>query len=300
VPTATLSPGIKTPIKENNPGLYKHFTGCLNRTGKGQGRFLNPDAVSLCKGGKMGGKKKGSAQKKTKKTPMPKEKTKTQERVQTGIMEFDQLIDGGFLPNQNILLAGAPGTGKSTFAAQFVYNGAKNGEHGVYVSTQETKEKFYANMKKFGMDFEELEKKGTARFVEQKLTSNETFDIDEVVKAVMQINAKRIVYDSITMFGTKYPKENEKITNISECMRGLASKGAVVLWLTGKKCEEDEKFDPILSINDGIIEFGNITSKVESTRTITVVKLRGTEHDNRTHPMKITEKGLCVSKEEVI
>lgn len=249
----------------------------------------------------MNVKNKGTTQGNTgkkKKAPAPKQKT--QERIPTGIKEFDQLIDGGFLPNQNVLLAGAPGTGKSTFAAQFIYNGAKKGEPGVYVSTQETKENFYANMKKFGMDFEECEKKGTARFVEQELTSSETFDMSKVAKEVMQINAKRIVYDSINIFGTKYPKENEKLTNISECMRQLASRGAMVLWVTGKGYRENEKFDPILSICDGIVEFENIKSEMESTRTVTVVKLRGTEHDNRTHPMKITKKGLSVSREEIL
>ena len=223
------------------------------------------------------------------------------DRVPTNIPEFDQLIDGGFLPNQNILLAGAPGTGKSIFAAQFISNGIKfHDEPGVYVSQQETKEKFYANMLKFGMDFKKLEEEKKFVFVSQQLTTREMYEANEVIKAVIQIKAKRIVYDSTRIFDTKFPNDNERITLISEYMNGLSVRGIVVLWLTENRYEDRLEFDPIAFLADGIISFRHIISETENVRHISVIKLRGVKHDDRVHPMKITDKGIFVSAEEAI
>ncbi len=226
---------------------------------------------------------------------------KMKKKVRTDIPEFDQLIEGGFLPNQNILLSGVPGSGKSIFGAQFIYNGAKNqDEAGVYVSTQETREKFYANMLKFGMDFEELEKKGKIIFIEQQLTTSEMYDVEKVVAAIEKLKAKRVVYDSINIFDAKYPKKNEQITQISEYMRALSSTGSVVLWTTENKYEEEVEFDPIAFLSDGIISFRYQIDETENSRHISVIKLRGIKHDRKMHPMKITKKGIFVSREEEI
>ena len=45
------------------------------------------------------------------------------QRIPTGIPKFDELIEGGFPENSMILLVGYPGAGKTTFSAQFLYNG---------------------------------------------------------------------------------------------------------------------------------------------------------------------------------
>lgn len=46
-------------------------------------------------------------------------------RVKTGIPGFDELVAGGLPKESNILLTGIPGTGKTIFALQYLYNGAK-------------------------------------------------------------------------------------------------------------------------------------------------------------------------------
>ena len=55
------------------------------------------------------------------------------ERVATGIKGFDELIEGGFPKGSSILITGPPGSGKSIFSMQYLYNGAMNGENGIYV-----------------------------------------------------------------------------------------------------------------------------------------------------------------------
>jgi hypothetical protein len=59
------------------------------------------------------------------------------ERVPTGILGLDSLIEGGFPQGRSILITGEPGTGKSIFALQFLAEGLKRNEKCIFVSADE-------------------------------------------------------------------------------------------------------------------------------------------------------------------
>jgi KaiC/GvpD/RAD55 family RecA-like ATPase len=57
------------------------------------------------------------------------------DRCPTGIMGFDKICHGGFVRNSDNLIVGGPGSGKTTFLLQFLWNGASQfGENGLYCS----------------------------------------------------------------------------------------------------------------------------------------------------------------------
>jgi circadian clock protein KaiC len=56
------------------------------------------------------------------------------DRVESGIPGLDEMIEGGFIMPSAVLIAGAPGTGKTTMAVQSLFYGAKKGETGMFVS----------------------------------------------------------------------------------------------------------------------------------------------------------------------
>ena len=60
--------------------------------------------------------------------------------VATGIEGLDNILGGGFTPDRIYLVEGDPGSGKTTLALQFLLEGRRNGERGLYVSLSETKE----------------------------------------------------------------------------------------------------------------------------------------------------------------
>jgi circadian clock protein KaiC len=60
------------------------------------------------------------------------------ERVPTGIEGFDQTIEGGLPKGRSILVTGEPGTGKTIFALQFLFEGLKRGEKCMYVTADES------------------------------------------------------------------------------------------------------------------------------------------------------------------
>src|SRR6266568_2677443 len=75
------------------------------------------------------------------------------ERAQTGIASLDKIIEGGLARGDTIIVAGQPGTGKTTLGLQFLYHGAvRCGENGVYASVIESGEKLKRNARRFGWD----------------------------------------------------------------------------------------------------------------------------------------------------
>src|SRR5881628_2007646 len=82
------------------------------------------------------------------------------DRVPTGIKGLDELLGGGFPEGRCILIVGSPGSGKTTFAMQYLANGALRGDAGLYVTLDEHPEHIKQNMKGYNWDLDDLEKKG--------------------------------------------------------------------------------------------------------------------------------------------
>jgi KaiC/GvpD/RAD55 family RecA-like ATPase len=80
--------------------------------------------------------------------------------VSTGIPGVDEVLGGVGIPQgHTVLISGGPGSGKTTFAIQFLYKGAtEHGEPGVYITLDEEPEDIKKNMSHFGWDLEELER----------------------------------------------------------------------------------------------------------------------------------------------
>ena len=58
----------------------------------------------------------------------------------TGIPGLDHLLRGGLPRDRMHLIEGEPGTGKTTLALQFLLEGRRRGEEGLYVTLSETTE----------------------------------------------------------------------------------------------------------------------------------------------------------------
>src|SRR3954447_20567654 len=55
-----------------------------------------------------------------------------------GVVGLDDILVGGLARNRLFLAEGSPGTGKTTLALQFLLEGARAGEKGLYITLSET------------------------------------------------------------------------------------------------------------------------------------------------------------------
>src|SRR5436190_6034762 len=72
--------------------------------------------------------------------------------VPTGIAGLDDILSGGFTPNRVYLIEGDPGSGKTTLAMQFLLQGLRQGESGLYVTLSETREELQAVARSHGWE----------------------------------------------------------------------------------------------------------------------------------------------------
>lgn len=131
--------------------------------------------------------------------------------VSSGIEELDKILDGGFLEGQVIVVAGNPGSGKTTFGAQFLYDGLRKGEPGIFVSFVEPKEDFMKYMGLIGFDFAGYEEEGKFLFIEA-LTMKDADALNALIENVsresLRLGAKRLVLDSISALKTAFSKRD--------------------------------------------------------------------------------------------
>jgi len=124
------------------------------------------------------------------------------QRVKTGIDGLDQLIDGGFPRGRSILVAGAPGSGKTIFALQYAYRGVTEfNEPSIFVTLDEPKLHLLETARRFNWRLEELPENKfrliemiPSEFMELKPMGTTAF-IKDIAK---EIGAKRIVVDPLT------------------------------------------------------------------------------------------------------
>jgi len=79
-------------------------------------------------------------------------------RIKTYIQGFDEILNGGIPEGHVVLLAGEPGTFKSSIAYNLIYNNVKNDNRiGCYITLEQGRESLSTQMKEMGMDPSEVE-----------------------------------------------------------------------------------------------------------------------------------------------
>ncbi|PIN88854.1 hypothetical protein COU60_05530 [Candidatus Pacearchaeota archaeon CG10_big_fil_rev_8_21_14_0_10_34_76] len=247
---------------------------------------------------------KKSVSKKTVKKPLKKSSKKKIEkciRVKTGIPNFDSLMEGGFEKNSTNLVVGGPGSGKTILSTQFILEGIKNNEHCLYLTFEEKKEQFYHNMRRFGWDLEEYEKKGLFTFLEYTPIKIRTMLEEgggEVEHIIVKNKVKRIVIDSITSFALLFDDELKKREAALELFNMIKKWDCTSLLTYEGKPSRDEKMTSrtLEFESDSIIILHFIRKLVKRERFIEILKMRGTDHSKGVHKFQLGKSGIQVDK----
>ncbi|HAR62563.1 MAG: recombinase RecA [Candidatus Margulisiibacteriota bacterium] len=156
------------------------------------------------------------------------------EKISTGIIKLDELLGGGYPKGKSILIAGEPGTGKTLLSLQYLIDGAKRGEKGIYVSIDEKPEHVIHDAQEMGWDLKKYLDDGTilvidisSYFAKVRMAHDDMFDylkiIDDLSEHVTKMQAKRLVLDPIApMIFTEssFPLMSEYIRKLIFTMDG--------------------------------------------------------------------------------
>ena len=237
------------------------------------------------------------------------------ERVKTGIPGLDEVLHGG-IPRRNVvLLSGGPGTGKSIFGQQYLYNGLKAGENGVLVALEEHPVQIRINMSQFGWHIREYEEQhrfaivdaftggiGEAAKRERYVVRDPTdipLLIDIVRTAVKENDAQRVVIDSVsTLYITKPAIARGVVLQLKRVLSGLGCTSILVSQVS--VTERGFGGPGVEHAADGIIRLDLDEAEGRLWRSMIVWKMRGTSHSMQRHPFDITDKGIIVYHDKTL
>ncbi len=221
------------------------------------------------------------------------------ERISTGNGHLDTLLDGGFLRNSMILLAGNPGAGKTILSSNFIYSGAiVDDEPGVYACFAETRRRLINDMLKFGIDFDPLMRRRKVEVLDLSIGSETEVQsaLNQIFESITTLRAKRLVVDSISAMAMGLETEFEKRHLIRLLYRLIIKTGCTTIAITDIPWNSDRIGESIEEfVADGIILMEHSYDEAGSlTRRLRVTKMRGTNHSRKTHLYVINEKGIDI------
>jgi KaiC/GvpD/RAD55 family RecA-like ATPase len=229
---------------------------------------------------------------------LPEEASKEKiERVSTGVKGLDKIINGGFIPNSVVMVSGEAGTGKTILATQYIWNALCMGENGLYVTLQQTADEIKKDVAMFGRDFDKAEKMGQCRVLYTEPQDMKKI-IAIVLKNVRDLNAKRVVIDSITMLAEYAERKRDIRFHLTRLIQELKKMGVTALVIS--EVEEGShnlsKFGVEEYLVDGVVvlKCGVDVGLGGKPRSLYVKKLRRTSHDLNIHPFEISERGIKV------
>jgi len=220
-------------------------------------------------------------------------------RSKTGIAELDEMLRGGFMYKDAVMIAGSAGTGKTTLGLEYLVNGATQfGEPGIYLTFEQLPDQIYRDAENFGWNLKNLEAEDKLRVV---CTSPDLLlepDGEEQLlgDTIKELRPRRMVIDSLNHLEMYVPhgdirKESYRILMYLKT-RGISP---LVIW------EAQQGLDSYAVTQAGmsflvdcmlILKFVEIDSSMK--KALVIMKMRGSDHDKRLREYEITAHGLRV------
>lgn len=229
------------------------------------------------------------------------------EVMNTGVTGLDEMLDGGIPAGHIIAYMGSPGTGKSTFALQFIYAGLKKGENCIYLSLEESEENIINTASMFGWDLKPYitdRKLVLMRLSAMNIKVTVSRVENDLPKLFKSFGVKRLAIDPITLYEMMYDIESERREHLFNLAEKLREHGITVVMTseTNNSNSFSSKFGLIEYIADGVIILRQIRqSDLRAVNTvIEISKMRRVDHSRDIKPYVISKNGIVVHSEAEI
>lgn len=222
----------------------------------------------------------------------------------SGINGLDEITEGGLPRNRTTLICGGPGCGKTVMSMEFLIKGiTEYGEHGVYMAFEETAEELALNVASLGFDVNGFRKSGELYldyvFIDRsEILESGEYDLEALFirlgNAIEKVKAKRVVLDTIESLFSGLQNEAIIRSEIRRLFRWLKEKGvtAIVTGESGNGMLTRQGLEEYVS--DCVIFLDNKVHEQVSTRTLRIIKYRGSTHGSNEYPFLIDESGVSV------
>nr|WP_211114462.1 ATPase domain-containing protein [Azospirillum rugosum] len=224
------------------------------------------------------------------------------EKIQTGIPEFDLILRGG-LPFERLhLLEGAPGTGKTTIALQFLLKGREDGKRGLYVSLSETETELRASAASHGWSLDNI---GIFELVpleaqldrQQSVLYPSEVELGETMRLITDRieadNPDLVVIDSLSelrLLAHDQLRYRRQILALKQFLQGRRCTTLVLDDLTSQSGAKE-----LHSLMHSVISLEQIERTYGAARRrLRIAKMRGTEYQSGWHDFAITPGNVLI------
>jgi circadian clock protein KaiC len=237
---------------------------------------------------------------------IPEQQSRRQERssrrLPTGVPGLDEMMGGGIPAGDVVMLTGPAGSGKTTFATQFVAEGLAQGESCVVAVFEEFPEAYLARAKTSPVDLGEMIEAGRLAVIYLRpldLSVDEM--LAEILVAVQRLGATRVVIDSLSGFEIALAPtfRADFRESLYRLVGALTASGVTVMMTAevvdaypgGRFTNERVSFVTDDIVVQRYVEIGGRLRKV-----LAVVKMRGSEHATDFRDYTITPAGAVMGQ----
>jgi circadian clock protein KaiC len=231
--------------------------------------------------------------------------TKLLDKAEVGVAGLDDILAGGLARGRVYLLEGSPGTGKTTIALEFLLQGARKGEKGLYVTLSESDQELRDSAASHGwrldppIELFELVPPESLLDAEQQqsLLYSSDLELGETTKlifdAIERAKPSRIVLDSLSEIRLLAQSSLRYRRQILALKHYFARHGATVLMLDDLTTDTNDK--TIHSVAHGVIRLEELAPTYGAERRrLRVIKYRGQKFRGGYHDFTIETGGVKV------
>lgn len=223
-------------------------------------------------------------------------------RLGTGVPGLDDMMGGGIPAGDAILLAGPAGSGKTTFATQFVAEGLRRGERVVVVVFEEYPEEYLARAKVLDIDLDAEVQAGKLKVIYLRpldLSVDET--LADISECVHELSATCVIIDSLSGFEIALaPTFREDFQESLYRLVGALTATGITVMMTAEVVEHSTQMqftrDKVSFITDDILVQRYVEIEGELRKVLAIVKMRGSSHSLALRAYEITPAGAIMKE----
>ena len=223
-------------------------------------------------------------------------------RLGTGVPGLDEMMGGGIPAGDAILLVGPAGSGKTTFATQFVAEGLRRGERVVVVVFEEYPEEYLARAKVLDIDLDAEVQAGKLKVIYLRpldLSVDET--LADISECVHELSATCVIIDSLSGFEIALaPTFREDFQESLYRLVGALTATGITVMMTAEVVEHSTQMqftrDKVSFITDDILVQRYVEIEGELRKVLAIVKMRGSSHSLALRAYEITPAGAIMKE----